>query len=378
MINETWLTSLDNFQTHYSELIEQYEKKNPKVLQFWQDSYNHYIKKIKIPVFPAIKNPRRNFHLSAVNYLLKKIQPEIIWNLCVGNIRTLLPIIELYIEESALERAIVWINIDLLSELQDFNTEILENRWKTLRIKRGSLSAIIHHKRMTVLNLRGTVENFAQLFNQHDMIALSSQQLLICVDGFPNVIKDPSTYLKWWNNFREILSSSFQGWYFTWLNAQSLEAKFEFYYHVAHKKHAHPLYWVEATPMKIKNTPSKSSNLTITRFEDNKICTNNTLKFPLTATSYQIIQNKMIDKTVGWIFRFFTSSDLSELVYQATYIIPSILDIFTEIVSSLHPLPIQLVNYNDIDALLFINETKIQTRGQEGFVKTLPVLAFQE
>jgi len=327
---------------------------------------------MKLPSVSNSKNPRRHFHLSAVQYLLNQCQPQIVWNLCPGNIRTLLPALENWIRNTPSTRPLLWINIDLLPELQSFNTQVLEQHWGVQKTTWGKISHIIPYQQLKIINFQGTFETFPQLFQSIQLDQLSSQQIFICVDGFSNAVKSPHSFFSWWKEFQTFLASFFQGWYFTWLNALTLDTKFAFYYQVTVQKHRQPIQWVEATGLESTDILERKG---VANFRINS----QTIVLPLITTTFQKIQHQSPANTMGWIFRFFKDPNLQELVYQATYLDPAMFKELNTLETNFPSQQIQYSDYESIDALLFPNENNDRSpKFNVGFVKSLPNLAFKE
>ena len=365
MIPQFWLEKLISLQTQFTARINQYQSNNPYLFRFWQDSFTRYLKKMKLPEFPSPKHPRRYFHLTAVDFLLYKSKANIIWNLCPGNIKTLLPAIDRWITRKNTQDPLLWINIDILPELQRFNTDILEKYWKIKPITLHDHMHAVEYKQSLIVNLQGSIEDFPVIYNDLELKTLHEQQILLCVDGFPNAIIPPAKILVYWNSFQKFIISNFQGWYFTWLNAESLETKFTFYFDVVLEKHGHPIFWLEVTPLKYM---VPNNNL--------EIYHEFVVALPLAATTFSEIQQQSSGETAGWIFRFFTDSAQTNLVYQAMYVNPEALKVLINIEDFSDKYIVS--SYQDIDRLLFPLHDNASEIKQSGFTKTLPVLAIKQ
>lgn len=348
------LPLLESFQSLMRDAVEYFGQTFPLVQSFWQDGYQRYLRKMKVPKYPHPTKPRRHFHLSAVDHLLAESQPSLVWNLCTGNINTIVPVLERWASAGQ-----VWLNVDLLAELQEYNTQALERRWGVTRERWGSLTHVVRWGGLTVVNLQGTVEDFVTAYTKAGLDTFAQRQVLVCVDGFPNTALDPSALDSWWRSVKALLGSSMKGWYYTWLNAESLATKFAFYYDVAVQKHNHPLHWLEATPLQA--SPDQSSLRVGTK----------PIVSPLNPDTYSFLKANQPSDWVGWVFRFYTDDDMEDLAYQACYLLPSAVERWVNL-GGQSKVGRQLTSYDTLGQQLRLGDCSAE---EGGFVKILPVWA---
>lgn len=342
----------------------QYSSDFPEVLKFWQDGFTKYISKMKEPK-NINQNSRRYFHLHALQFLLKKCNPSIIWNLCPGNLRTIFPVIQKFIDQIESNRNIrYWINIDVVPEIIEFNNKMLKGKWPDAQIINENGFQFIKINNLFIINLLGTVEDFFSIYSQFKESFSHFAQTLFCLDGIANVCISPYQWISWWNKFKYSLSDNLKGWYFTWLNASTLDTKFEFYYNVAFIKHKHPLNWVVATQVQFNRDNSNnvqekfqeigSKNLTIDYFKQISL------------------NNKEIEP--NYIFRFYKSKDLSQLVFQAFYLHENGLKDLSLINNNNIK---QFIGHREVETLLFDISTEKYDGKETNFVKSIPYLGYR-
>ena len=355
---------LEHFAMQMHESAMKFSVNYPEVLKFWQDGFLRYISKMKEP--KNIKhNPRRYFHLHAIRYILRNCNPSIVWNLCPGNLRTILPVLQEFIDNAANStRKIFWINIDLVPEIKILNDEIIKEKWTNAKITSDNLLQCIQINNVCVMNLIGTIEDFFPFYEKHILSAQFQDQVLICLDGIANAIIQPEHWISWWNDLKELLSNNFKGWYLTWLNSGTLDTKFEFYYKVALKKHKHPLNYIESTTVLLSKDDSSGIKAEL---QEKGL-------HPLSKDFMSKYKLDNFNQIGNFIFRFFTSREKTELVYQTFYLNESGLKTLALLQNdNLN----QFVGHREVDTVLFSFSTEIYDGKEENFVKSIPYLGIQ-
>ena len=359
---ESFESNLSNFLTILEQLSDQKSQSNRDLLSFWRDSFFQYISKMKRPKH-IDKHPRRFFHLHAMNYVLEKTKPILVWNLCVGNSKTSVPVLEKFIELAKQKQSIFyWINIDFIPELKIFNQSFLKDYFSSALIKKLGPFEYIEYKNIKIFNITGYLEDFFKQSSILSSVREFPSQILLCLDGISNIAIEPANWLEWWNHLTSILMKYFSGWYFTLLYPSTLQEKFDFYYNVVLLKHHIPLQWIETSLVDITtDTKGKlhfsSEPLGFTKFSATTIDE---------FLSVYPISNSNI------IFRFFSNESKSLLVYQALYLTEESLRLLV------NKSVTTFIGHKEIDELLFEITNDFYDNKDQNFVKSIPYIGFNE
>lgn len=335
---------------------------NTELLKFWQDSFQQYLGKMKRPK-NIDRYPRRFFHLHAIRYALQRSHPDIVWNLCVGNVKTSMPIIERFIElNQSNEKTTYWVNIDFVPEIQQFNnTYLVKNLSGSKKHILDSIS-YLQIKNIKFYNCIGSLEDFFGLFNENFSQIKELKQTFICLDGISNVNISPLDWLNWWKTILELLNANFNCWYITWLHPSSLVKKFEFYYNVVLLKQHIPIYWIETLILEFREDKDHVLEIGVTKHEFSK--------FDSSSLDSITHERNLISKDI--IFRFYANEEKSLLVYQALYLTEESICLFINKKGK------EYLGHKEIDKLLFDVTNELYMNKDQNFVKTIPYLAFKD
>ena len=334
--------------------------KHRKLQEFWRNSFQSYMGRMKFPKH-IDDHPRRYFHLHAMRYILQKTNPQIVWNLCVGNSKPTIPVLEKFIEVSqTTTKTCYWINIDFVPELKQYNEKVIKNQFKFFKNDSfGSLS-VLEGEKIKILNITGSLEDFFELYIQTLGKVQNIQQDLFCLDGIANVSIEPEDWLDWWKTVINMIVINFKAWYFTWLLPASLNVKFDFYYNVVLQKHQIPLNWIELLVLEnqwIGDDYTIWKQVTFTKFNQKAL-------FELTSTQ--------MDDKKDVLCRFFTDESKRFMVYQALYITEESLRKIT------NKQALGYIGHKEIDSILFNSTNDLYLNNGQNFVKSIPYMGFQE
>ena len=356
-----------SFETTLIQFLQELEQRaknrletDREVIKFWQDSFHQYIAKMKLPK-EINDNPRRYFHLHAMNYVLRTCSPTIVWNLCVGNIKTSIPVLEQFLEVASQKQTSCYIiNIDFVPELKSFNTKFLSNYFPASKRKQVDSLEYLENKNIKIFTITGALEDYFELFTNYFKVD-THDQVILCLDGISNVAVKPDNWLGWWNKVNEILKNHFIGWYFTWLEPDSLSRKFDFYYNVVLIKQKIPLHWLEITKLDLLTTSN-----------DQLSCTTTLMAFA--KLEPEILTKVLTDQDISHmnlLFRFFTDESKTVLVYQALYLQESNLE------KLVHKEGTNYIGHKEIDKVLFDLSDDFYTNKEQNFVKSIPFMVLQ-
>lgn len=360
------MNPLESNLAHFLEALEQAGttryKQHSEIVKFWQDSFNQYIGKMKRPK-DITSNPRRFFHLHAMRYVLEQSNPNIVWNLCVGNVKTNIPVLERFIELSKEKKSkTYWINIDFVSELKFFNEKALVKYLSTPKKNFFRTIDCIEYDNTVIFNITGYVEDFFDFFNNNKYNFSPLRQTLLCLDGISNVTVQPADWSSWWMSVKKTLATNFTSWYFTFLHPNSLVKKFDFYYNVVLLKHKIPVKWLDTSIL------------------DFKLDKENNLSFTTKSSTFYELQENILSKiiaadeltTTDLLFRFFSDEKQTTLVYQALYITEPTLHLLSNV--SL----IEYVGHKEIDKLIFDLPDDFYESSDKNFVKSIPYIGLKD
>ena len=219
--------------------------KNQELQKFWRYSFQSFMGKMKFPK-NIDQHPRRYFHLHTMIYILQKTKPSIVWNLCVGNSKPTMPVLEKFVDLSQTSNEkCFWINIDFVPEFKLYNEKVIKKQFKLSKnMSFGNLS-VLESEKVKIFNITGSLEDFFELYEQYFPKKQNLIQNIFCLDGITNVSIEPDSWLNWWKTVMDMIMVNFRAWYFTWLLPASLNVKFDFYYNVVLQKHHIPLNSIE-------------------------------------------------------------------------------------------------------------------------------------
>ncbi len=355
-------TILLKFITRLERASSERSTKTAELLRFWQDSFQLYLGKMKQPK-NIDRYPRRYFHLHALRYAIQQSNPDIVWNLCVGNVKTSMPIIERFIKMNQTnERTTYWVNIDFVPEIQRFNNTYLEKN--LIGANKQNIDSIVffQYKEIKFFNCIGSLEDFFELFDKSFSQINDLKQTFFCLDGISNVNISPLDWLNWWRSILHLLNNSFSCWYITWLHPSSLVKKFEFYYNVVLLKQHIPMYWIETTILKFQENTNHILEIVVIE--------NEFTKFDVRTLEKINTEQNLISKDL--IFRFYANKEKSLLVYQALYLTEESIRLFINKKGK------EYLGHKEIDKLLFHITNELYLKKEQNFVKTIPYLAFND
>ena len=357
-MNQSFEEALDNFLLSLTQSVSQGSPLKNSTVKFWEDSFTSYIGKMRIPKH-IHKNPRRYFHLHAMKYVIDQTQPQVIWNMCVGNIKISMPILETIFEQAEQSSTPIYvINIDIVTAIVQFNANFIKKHLKNSALIQLKKNSFIKYRNTSIFNILGSVEDFFTLFQDFSNEFPSIKQVFLCLDGLSNAVIGPTQWLHWWQNVQNILNSCFVGWYFTWLQPSTLERKFNFYFDVVLQKHHIPINWVEIIRLELEETKSKSLQLIINQLDFSELETDS-LRNILTPT--EILSTNLL-------FRFYSTESKELLVYQALYLTEETITKIVKQKEQIH------IGHKDLDQILFTLNEDFYDNKEQNFVKSIPVL----
>lgn len=360
-MNEPFEATLDKFLQNLATLaIEKINSKNSTVT-FWEESFTHYIGKMRIPK-KIDKNPRRYFHLHAMKYVIDQTKPAVIWNICVGNIKTSMPVLEHIVELSEQASNVMYlINIDIVPAIVKYNNSFLRNHLKFAQFSQLENNNFIKYKNTKIFNCIGSVEDFLDIFAQYfDYHPL--KHVFLCLDGLSNVVLEPDKWFHWWTGIQDTLEKYFIAWYLTWLQPSTLLRKFSFYYDVVLQKHNIPINWIEIEKLGfvVESGSIMLQGVELLLFEE------------LSDKSLQKVMTEQDLPRSDLLFKFYSDKSKTLLIYQALYLTENMLvNLYKHIGNT-------IVGHKNIDSLIFDASKVHYDAKEDNFVKSIPVIGFKK
>lgn len=336
--------------------------KHQELQKFWQNSFQSYMGKMKFPK-KIDQHPRRYFHLHAMMYVLQKTNPRIVWNLCVGNSKPTIPVLEKFVELSqTATKTCYWINIDIVPELKQYNEKVIIKQFQLIKNTKFEDISLVEGKNVKVFNITGSLEEFFELYGKKLRLNQEVTQVLFCLDGISNASIDPSYLLKWWNSIMVLIAVNFKAWYFTWLHPDSLIRKFDFYYNVVLQKHHIPLKWLELLVLANNHISS----------EDKQVNWEQIIFTEFDQKALDELTTTQIDYKRNFMCRFYTDNTKRLIVYQALYITEETLR------KMIDAHVIEYIGHKEIDSMLFGPTDDLYNNDSQNFIKSIPYLGFQK